>query len=273
MYEHLESLIPNHSFERDFCSNFFCCGQSLSDLHLLLAHFEQSHLLAPGPSGLRPSVNNGQVAALPVEHNSPLSPSCSAIFDYPNFSAPPPTPVEGSCDSMRPWLNTPRLFDHLSMFDDDHPGASANHPTIVDLELDFDSKKTHLWDFFPDDDSDSSSYSSEETPMDAIRYPHGQPVTEETAFGSASLPVSPDDRQTSCPLPNQIHTNMFDPKSGQSIPPTTVRKSARRGTKTKMYKCPRTGCLKSYLNPNGLKYHLEKGACEFAPTGGRAPRQ
>ena len=76
------------------------------------------------------------------------------------------------------------------MFDDDHPGASANHPTIVDLELDFDSKKTHLWDFFPDDDSDSSSYSSEETSVEATRYPHGLPVTEETAFGSASLPVS-----------------------------------------------------------------------------------
>ena len=76
------------------------------------------------------------------------------------------------------------------MFDDDHPGASANHPTIFDLELDFDSKKTHLWDYFPDDDSDSSSYSSEEPSVDAVRYPHGPPVTEETAFASASLPVS-----------------------------------------------------------------------------------
>ena len=173
------------------CSNFFCCGQSLSDLHLLLAHFEQSHLLAPGPSGLRPSVNNGQVAALPVEHNPPLSPSSPAIFDYPNFSAPPPTPVEESCDPMKSWFVTSRPFDYLQMFDDDHPGASVNHPTIVDLELDFDSKKTHLWDFFPDDDSDSSSYSSEETsPPEAIRYPHGQPVTAQTAFASASLPVS-----------------------------------------------------------------------------------
>ena len=81
-------------------------------------------------------------------------------------------------------------FDYLQTFDDDHSGPSANHPTMVDLELDFDSKKTHLWDFFPDDDSDSSSYSSEETSMDAIRYPHGKPVTEQTAFASASLPVS-----------------------------------------------------------------------------------
>ena len=86
---------------------------------------------------------------------------------------------------MRSWFATPRPFDYLQMFDDDHPGASSNHPTIVDLELDFDSKKTHLWDFFPDDDSDSSSYTSEAS-VDAVRHPHGRPVTEQPA----SLPVS-----------------------------------------------------------------------------------
>lgn len=31
--------------------------------------------------------------------------------------------------------------------------------------------------------------------------------------------------------------------------------------------------VQSYLNPNGLKYHLDKGTCEFTPTGGRAARQ
>lgn len=90
---------------------------------------------------------------------------------------------------MKSWFATPRPFDYFQMFDDDHPGASANHPTIVDLELDFDSKKTQLWDFFPDDDSDSSSCTSE-TSVDAIRYPHGLPVTEQAAFAPASLPVS-----------------------------------------------------------------------------------
>lgn len=27
----------------------------------------------------------------------------------------------------------------------------------------------------------------------------------------------------------------------------------------------RAGCIKSYLNPNGLKYHLEKGTCIIDP--------
>ncbi|PPQ67970.1 hypothetical protein CVT24_003163 [Panaeolus cyanescens] len=38
--------------------------------------------------------------------------------------------------------------------------------------------------------------------------------------------------------------------------------SAKR-KREKMYKCPDARCTKTYLNPNGLKYHLEKGTCVF----------
>lgn len=31
----------------------------------------------------------------------------------------------------------------------------------------------------------------------------------------------------------------------------------------KTYRCPEPRCSKSYLNPNGLKYHLEKGTCKI----------
>ncbi|KAH8991290.1 hypothetical protein EDB92DRAFT_690221 [Lactarius akahatsu] len=34
----------------------------------------------------------------------------------------------------------------------------------------------------------------------------------------------------------------------------------------KLYHCPKPGCLKSYLNPNGLKYHLDKGTCQLASS-------
>ncbi|KAJ2917374.1 hypothetical protein MD484_g3037, partial [Candolleomyces efflorescens] len=39
--------------------------------------------------------------------------------------------------------------------------------------------------------------------------------------------------------------------------------SAGGRKREKMFKCPHQGCTKSYLNPNGLKYHLEKGTCKF----------
>ncbi|KAL5476412.1 hypothetical protein ACEPAI_3417 [Sanghuangporus weigelae] len=41
-------------------------------------------------------------------------------------------------------------------------------------------------------------------------------------------------------------------------------------TREKAYKCPKPGCTKSYLNPNGLKYHCAKGTCTFA-DGTSAP--
>lgn len=44
-------------------------------------------------------------------------------------------------------------------------------------------------------------------------------------------------------------------------------KSGRR-SREKGYKCPIPGCTKSYLNPNGLKYHLNKGTCTIAPGAG-----
>ena len=31
-----------------------------------------------------------------------------------------------------------------------------------------------------------------------------------------------------------------------------------------MIRSQRSGCIKAYLNPNGLKYHLEKGTCTNA---------
>ncbi|KAG6834979.1 hypothetical protein H0H93_005953 [Arthromyces matolae] len=39
--------------------------------------------------------------------------------------------------------------------------------------------------------------------------------------------------------------------------------AATRKRSKKAYQCPTPGCTKSYLNPNGLKYHQEKGTCKI----------
>jgi len=44
------------------------------------------------------------------------------------------------------------------------------------------------------------------------------------------------------------------------INPMHTPNSRRR---EKAYRCPTPRCTKSYLNPNGLKYHLEKGTCKI----------
>ena len=35
------------------------------------------------------------------------------------------------------------------------------------------------------------------------------------------------------------------------------------------FRCPNGACTKRYLNPNGLKYHVEKGTCTGAGAGAR----
>ncbi|GJE89786.1 hypothetical protein PsYK624_058940 [Phanerochaete sordida] len=46
-------------------------------------------------------------------------------------------------------------------------------------------------------------------------------------------------------------------------PEQSIKISGRRKDRDreKQYKCPNAGCTKRYLNPNGLKYHIEKGTC------------
>ena len=54
--------------------------------------------------------------------------------------------------------------------------------------------------------------------------------------------------------------------SNSSSSPVDAPSTSSGGKKIreKAYKCTKPGCTKSYLNPNGLKYHLAKGTCTFA---------
>jgi hypothetical protein len=41
------------------------------------------------------------------------------------------------------------------------------------------------------------------------------------------------------------------------------------GPRERAYRCPKDGCTKAYMNPGGLKYHVEKGTC--VPAGEDPP--
>ncbi|KAF5345686.1 hypothetical protein D9758_013071 [Tetrapyrgos nigripes] len=45
----------------------------------------------------------------------------------------------------------------------------------------------------------------------------------------------------------------------------TSRKGRPPTKREKKHRCPMPGCSKAYLNPGGLKYHLEKGTCKIEP--------
>ncbi|KAH6913525.1 hypothetical protein BKA70DRAFT_1421792 [Coprinopsis sp. MPI-PUGE-AT-0042] len=77
---------------------------------------------------------------------------------------------------------------------------------------------------------------------------------------SSSCPTSSSSSSSSSTPPSS--TNPSRPKvtipTIPNAPPVSLGKK-----REKAYKCPNWGCMKAYLNPNGLKYHLEKGTCKF----------
>ncbi|KAF8492530.1 hypothetical protein F5888DRAFT_1728376 [Russula emetica] len=106
---------------------------------------------------------------------------------------------------------------------------------------------------------------------------------------SLAGPPSPQDILARAPTPEPLFLgNQKEPIALSPSLLTTPRESAcgpkrveRRGPRgrfqsheltttprkrEKLYHCPKPGCLKSYLNPNGLKYHLDKGTCQLVSS-------
>jgi hypothetical protein len=75
-----------------------------------------------------------------------------------------------------------------------------------------------------------------------------------TSSSSSSSSSAPSSSASSTPSGRPKVTIPTIPNA----PPVSLGKK-----REKAYKCPNWGCMKAYLNPNGLKYHLEKGTCKF----------
>ncbi|KAI5120704.1 hypothetical protein M0805_007666 [Coniferiporia weirii] len=70
-----------YSFERDYCSNFACCGLTLPDMHALVAHFEDTHVVLSDEYGL--PIRRVSAPAVPMpdlarQHTCTYPPSAAA---------------------------------------------------------------------------------------------------------------------------------------------------------------------------------------------------
>ncbi|KAM5539217.1 hypothetical protein V8D89_007090 [Ganoderma adspersum] len=79
-----DSYIDSSCVDQSFCSDFACCGQKLPDLHHLLEHFEEEHVL-PLPSDARPLFSS-PVYAQPC--SASLGSYTSYILSYPQPDPP-----------------------------------------------------------------------------------------------------------------------------------------------------------------------------------------
>ncbi|KAH7881743.1 hypothetical protein F5I97DRAFT_674985 [Phlebopus sp. FC_14] len=187
------------SLERDFCSDFTCCGQSLPDLHKLVDHFEEAHVVVIGTDGN---------AIYPRSEHPTLA--ANSLHESPHASA-----------SVNSFSGIVVVEDtRTCTFSEVHPRRKVGDG------IDFDAF--------------SGSWPNLSADQLCL------PPSSFTACTTSSL----SGRQGSC-LPSKTERKR----------PRGVHGPPRR--RDKLYKCPRPGCTKSYLNPNGLKYHLEKGTCNL----------
>ncbi|KAG8890328.1 hypothetical protein FRB98_009396 [Tulasnella sp. 332] len=100
------------------------------------------------------------------------------------------------------------------------------------------------WD---DEDEDEEDADGE---MEMAQYHHYQ--------SHSSSPAMASPRRVSASQPKEKKL-----KSGRPRGNNSTRASAAKDPKRAKLFCPKDGCTKRYMNPNGLKYHLEKGTCTF----------
>ncbi|KAF9220411.1 hypothetical protein BS17DRAFT_787344 [Gyrodon lividus] len=205
------------TLERDFCSDFTCCGQPFADLHELIDHFEEAHVIVIGPDGnsIYPGSQTGYTdrALFPCYAVTPFS---KVVFEDPRA---------WNSDAVS---TSPR-----------GPAATTRCPPVPESQ-----------ELVADFDMFSGAWTNASADQLCL------PPSSFTAGTNADIQHST--------------IRSHNPGSSSCLPSRTEKKRLRghggSRRRDKLYKCPRPGCIKSYLNPNGLKYHLEKGTCSVEPA-------
>jgi len=269
------------SLERSLCSDFVCCGAHLPDLHALLEHFEEDHIMVLAPNGKRVYPPEGLQAVplhpLPTSlHSTPSSSRSSSVLSSPNSTSCPLSPspsgpsspsdlsscLQGSFERRKSNVVAPIYTPFTPSLPID-PAYPYPDTTEIDMPL-YDFSQ----DFYPtysvqlagshfnddDDDEEMSDAGIAAHPTSAIpTYVYGldksQPIAQipKTVRGDGAAALRVSISKTSKAKNRQINSSN--------------NSNSRR--REKAYRCPTPRCTKSYLNPNGLKYHLEKGTCKI----------
>ncbi|TFK38432.1 hypothetical protein BDQ12DRAFT_698628 [Crucibulum laeve] len=203
--------------EGELCRNYTCCGLHLNDMHALLEHFEEVHIVVLDPTAPQPQAQiqipfNPQVNELP-------NPSQSASQSHSPSTDAQPTPTPTSRHSP----------SHLSYFPpDQHQQYSTPFdPDDMELELDMDNHPHP-----PPSSCQSSSHSS---PSSGAPSPPDTPIsTPLSAYPSphAFQNHLPQQHQLHLPLPNMHSPYISNPPSPLSSAYDSTAASTRQSSPT-----------------------------------------
>ncbi|KAF8150168.1 hypothetical protein B0H34DRAFT_679064 [Crassisporium funariophilum] len=292
------------SLERSLCSNFVCCGTQLPDLHALLEHFEEDHIMVLAPNG-KPIYPPEGLRAAPLQpalsssENTPSSSRSSSVLSSPNSTTSPLSPSSprsaslsdlprqssSSFANQKPCLPagpvytpfTPNLpVDPACPYPDSTEAYILQEP-IYDFSHDYyptlASPICHITSDEDDDMSDSCADDSPTSPIPTYVYglDKAQPIgqipkamrgnTAEKAHISMIDGIKHAIKSSSSAASSKSNKAKHKFSNANRIPHSKRRDRAYRCPVNKHF--PRPRCTKSYLNPNGLKYHMEKGTCKI----------
>ncbi|GBE88070.1 hypothetical protein SCP_1202990 [Sparassis crispa] len=235
------------SLENDYCTNFACCGLPLPDLHALLDHFEEQHIVVFNTEGqpVYPGLSPPSASSSRSRSPSPPSLGSSVVLSYPQ---PDPPSYKDALDALLEPLDASySLVQAESTYRD----VLARHHS-------------------PEYSSSSASSPVRNEPMCLPPALLSAPGDADATSGYTTPEYDAPEARRSLQHRDALHAGR--PRARLL---TAMERKARRAERLspskrrdreKMYKCPHPGCLKSYLNPNGLKYHLEKGTCLIDPN-------
>ncbi|KAH0580490.1 hypothetical protein H2248_001988 [Termitomyces sp. 'cryptogamus'] len=244
--------------EGELCRNYSCCGIKLPDLHALLEHFEDVHVLADPaaaahiavPFHPQPFDPDDMELELDLDNNAPSpSPSTSPPSPGPAVRFPNPAPA--------PLMLPEDVFNTYARFAADYsshmPGTQLNASTPDDPQ------PAHV----PPPGQQCippallfASASASPPPASKLKLK----VRPAQPPASASTPATPASTTARTPFSTNTVPNSPSPATPSHTPHPTPSLLL-----SKPFRCPKPNCNKSYKQANGLKYHMTHGSCNFAP--------
>ncbi|KAG7086814.1 hypothetical protein E1B28_002737 [Marasmius oreades] len=276
--------------ERNYCSSFFCCDIRLTGFHELLEHIEAVHFVVTNdkngnkrylyePVGVSnagqlfsPHQHQNQHQQQQAEENQclpfdagweyELDTNPSGFWGYQNESQPSsPSP------SPSPTISSPSPSPSSTC------SSASSSPTTSPLLLPTRAPTSSLSTVVPTshDSSPSPSPSSPAASIPLIAPIPSTPINYDLVVREGNHYSHASKKPSSTAKPRWKHASGTATATITAAAGTGFRKRGlSAGDREKLYRCPTVGCTKSYLNPNGLKYHREKGKCSFEED--RVPR-
>ncbi|KAJ7074658.1 hypothetical protein C8F01DRAFT_32293 [Mycena amicta] len=275
----------------ELCRNYSCCGTNLPDLHALLEHFEDVHIIVkdraqpptiqipfnpqinppdstPGPSTAAsqqqsypgPFDTDEMDLGLDYDNESVASPPPMSTAPTSPGTSRAPSPTPSPTSGQRPALN-------IALTGVGFPGMHT--PT----GRSFNAFNNRFGGGQPEPEDASVAPELVYAPESELEEPDIPQSTATSATHSPPAPTakpSKSNKRSSSSPPSRVSTPAAASTSAAVAALAAANAAALNSASIllphKPFRCPKPHCSKSYKQANGLKYHMTHGSCSYGPA-------